>query len=66
MSTDRLSYFGHDPRGELWEAGGQINGYYHSHQLITEHLDPEAPTQRLHAEGITEVVIDDWPAFILL
>lgn len=51
MSTDRLSYFGHAPRGELWEAGGQINGYYHSHRLITEHLDPGALTQKLLAGG---------------
>lgn len=36
----------------MWEAGGQINGYYHSYQLITEHLDPGAPTPMLHAEGI--------------
>lgn len=52
MNTDRLSYFGHAPRGVLWEAGGQINGYYHSHRLITGHLDPGAPTPKLHAEGI--------------
>lgn len=52
MNTDRLSYFGHAPRGELREAGGQINGYYHSHRLITEHLDPGAPTQKPHAEGV--------------
>lgn len=45
MNTDRLSYSGHAPRGELWEAGGQINGYYYSHCLITEHLD-------LGAEGV--------------
>lgn len=50
-NTDRLSYFGHAPRGELREAGGQINGYYHSHQLITEHLDPGAPALKLRAEG---------------
>lgn len=53
MNTDRLSYFGHAPRGELWEAGGQINGYYHSHQLITEHLDLGAPSQKLHAEDVS-------------
>lgn len=51
MSTDRLSYFGHAPRGELWEAGGQINGYYRSHRLITEHLEPGTPIRRLDAEG---------------
>lgn len=57
MGTDRLSYFGHTPRGELCEAGGQTNDYYYSHRLITEHLDPGAPTQRPHAEDIAEI---DW------
>lgn len=65
MSTDRLSYFGHAPRGELREAGGQINGYYLSHRLITEHLDPGARTHRRRAEGTAESVIDNWCSFIL-
>lgn len=65
MSTDRLSYFGHAPRGELWEAGGQINGYYLSHRLITEHLDPGARTHRHRAEGTAESVIDNRRSFIL-
>lgn len=45
--TDRLSYFGHTPRGELeaWQGGrfggvargGWINGHFYSHQIITGH-----------------------------
>lgn len=69
-NTDRLSYFGHAPRGELWEAEGQINGYYHSHQLITEHLDPGASTQTLNAEGIPtpgeQNQDDDWQLVLTL
>lgn len=55
MNTDRLSYFGHAPRGESCEAGGQINDYYHSHWLITEHLDLGAPTGRPHAGDIAKI-----------
>ena len=65
-STDRLSYFGHAPSGELWEAGGQINAYYRSHQLITEHRGTGALNKKPHAEGVPELVIDNWCSFILL
>lgn len=65
-STDRLSYFGHAPSGELWEAGGQINAYYRSHQLITEHWGTGALTKMPHAEGVPELVTDNWCSFILL
>lgn len=38
--TDRLSYFGHAPRGELWGTGGRkgggwINGHFYSHQIMS-------------------------------
>lgn len=48
--TDRLSYFGHAPRGELWGTGGReggwINGHFHSHQIVTGHSNRRRTNQK--------------------
>lgn len=38
------------------EAGGQINAYYHSHQLITAHLKPMSTSTKLPAENRRAII----------